>query len=62
LCNGGELLLREIPETPSYISFFQNCVSLPLFGTKEDGKVIIGYFVLRIEKKKAEMDMECFPV
>jgi hypothetical protein len=41
----------------SYISLFKT-VELPLLATKETGKVITGNFVLRAEKKKAEMDME----
>jgi hypothetical protein len=58
LYHEGELFLRQIPENCLLHIFVQNCVALPLLATKEAGKVIIGYFVLRVESKKAEMDME----
>jgi hypothetical protein len=49
--------LDRFQNTPFYISLFKT-VELPLLATKETGKVITGNFVLRVEKKKAEMDME----
>jgi hypothetical protein len=58
LCKEGEIILRQISENSLLPIFVQNCVVLPLLATKEAWKDIIGYIVLRVEIKKAEMDME----